>query len=163
MKKKSVWWIWTLLGVILAGMLALPIWITIDPSIMDSYNKAKVTEQNFREDLILQANIVANIVPHDVSVYYLTGDGEFTHRDVIVHGYGVKADRETQCAQFYYPKDNAKQTKLREVCVTPEKTVEKVPTTSPWWNISEDLAKLQKAIQELGASYTGSGHGPGTL
>jgi len=167
MKKKSAWWIWVLQAVVLAIPLTWAVWTAVDPSILDSYNKAKVTEQNFWESLILQGNIVANIVPYNVSVFYLNGNGDFVSRDVTIYGYGIKSDKVTRCVQFYYPKDNAKQAKLREVCLYPEKPVkaETLPEVdqSPWGNLAEDLARLQKAIQELGESYTGSGYGPGTL
>jgi hypothetical protein len=158
MKKKSAWWIWALQAVVLAIPLTWAVWTAVDPSILDSYNKAKVTEQNFWESLILQGNIVANIVPSDVRVYYMTGDGEFTYRDVTVHGYGVKSDKVTECVQFYYSKDNAKQIKPREICISPDRPVsfekswiEEVVKSVSKWPIWEKYGKLYNDLGAFGS------------
>lgn len=146
---KKNWWIWTLLAVISAIPLTLAVWMAVDPSVLDSYNKERADQKSFNSALVDRAENIW--LPNKVWV---------KDQLVDVRGFVSHLDG-SRCAFYYFSKDNVKLALERKVCVSPEKSVK--AETSPWRNISEDLEKLQKAIQELGASYTGSGYGPGML
>ena len=160
LKLGKSWWIWTLLAVTLAIPLTLAVWTVADPSVLDSYNKAKSEQNDINVAMVGIAQYVADKAPAIVRgpVHYQSAEKTLYEikgfQDSVIYGFNVKVDG-ARCAQYLGINDNPKQKKVKEVCIYSKKAV-KVETS--WiketldsvskWPIWEKYGKL---YNELGA------------
>ena len=129
MSKNSSWPIWSVLGIVFAGVMGLAVLAAIKPDFMNAINETKQTEKNFNAALIVNTQVAASQVPVSIIVPFKTAAGADSSRDVVIYGYHVLPDG-TKCSQFHYGTDNAKTT-LRQVCVAPAKEVK---YEEPWFS-----------------------------
>jgi len=127
MKKKSGWWIWTLLAVVFMVLAGLT-WKASSPEFVASAKNTRITHERFVSALVLDASIFASLAPYTKTVLFANGDGlGIQSVDVTFHGYEVYPDG-MKCAKYYYPSDNVKQAPMRKACLAPEKATETKPS-----------------------------------
>ena len=154
-KTKERKWPWVLLIIAILIPFGLATWISINPSVMDSHNKAKASEMNFQTALVQTAQANASLVPKTVTVSYKTPDGAVLKHNVVVYAYGADTSG-GKYALYFKTTDDPTKILARKAYIAPVKiaTVEKswvketVASVSKWsiwakiWDYSNTLSAL---------------------
>ncbi len=128
--KPSHWLVTNILVFTFLILIGLMTWIKVDPSVMDTMNKTKVTEQNFQKELIAQGQIASSKVPVLKTIMFKSADGVLVPREVKIYSYGADIN-DGHYVLYYYPKDNVKQVAIRKAISSAPKVAEVKVT--PWY------------------------------